>query len=65
MDDIELLVNLLPDELVPPFRKKRNYLNSIMASNEVSRENDTHYKLAFKRVQRGWYILNPYIEWIN
>jgi hypothetical protein len=63
MDDAVKLASLMPDEILPPYRKKRSYINSIMASNEISRWMEPGCKLVFERVQRGWYILNPYIKW--
>jgi hypothetical protein len=63
MDDVEKLASLAPDEVLPPYRKNRSYINSILASNEISRIMTPNCKLAFQRVQRGWYILNPNIKW--
>lgn len=63
MDDIEELVALLPNELVPEYRKKRGYLNSILAANEISRIGDQNCKMMFNRVKRGWYIVNPTLDW--
>lgn len=63
MDDVERLASLIPDEILPPYRKNRTYINSILASNEISRRKQPGCKPAFQRVQRGWYILNPDIQW--
>lgn len=63
MDDAERLASLIPDEILPPYRKNRTYINSILASNEISRRALPGCKPAFQRVQRGWYILNPDIKW--
>ena len=57
MDDIVALVSLIPDEILPPYRKKKSYLNSIMALNEVSK-NSQNNKAAFQRITRGKYMLN-------
>jgi hypothetical protein len=58
MNELEQLAALMPDEILPPYRKKRTYINSIMALNE--REKFSPYcKSAFFRVNRGEYILNP------
>ena len=57
MDDIIKYASMLPDEILPPYRKKRSYLNSIMALNELNKE--SHYsKAAFQRVAWGKYALN-------
>lgn len=63
MDEVENLASLVPDEILPPYRKNRSYINSILASNEISRRELPGCKQAFQRVQRGWYILNPRIQW--
>lgn len=63
MDDAEQLTSVIPDEILPPYRKNRSYINSILASNEISRRDQPGCKMAFQRVQRGWYILNPDIKW--
>ena len=58
MDDLSDYCALIPDEILPPYRKNRSYINSIMALNEVLKESP-YCKEAFMRVQRGVYILNP------
>ena len=60
MDEMEKLTALIPDNILPPYRKKRTYINSIMALNEISKDSP-YCKEAFMRVQRGMYILNPNI----
>jgi hypothetical protein len=61
MSELEQFAAMIPDEILPPYRKKRTYINSIMALNE--RYKDSPYcKSAFIRVERGWYILNPDIS---
>jgi hypothetical protein len=58
MTELEQFAAMMPDEILPPYRKKRTYINSVMAMNE--REKPSPYcKAAFLRVERGWYILNP------
>jgi len=59
MDDLVELTELFPDEILPPYRKQRQYINSIMALNEVSKSDMPYCKEAFLRVGRGMYILNP------
>ncbi|MDR0726425.1 MAG: PhoH family protein [Prevotellaceae bacterium] len=60
MTELEQFAAIMPDEILPPYRKKRTYINSIMAMNE--REKPSPYcKATFLRVERGWYVLNPNI----
>ena len=56
--DLEEVIGHFPDALVPAFRKKRPYISSILAKNEVSREGPYKRKL-FHRVKRGSYLVNP------
>ncbi|MDR1593420.1 MAG: PhoH family protein [Prevotellaceae bacterium] len=61
MSGLEKFAAMMPDEILPPYRKKRTYINGIMALHE--REKASPYcKTTFLRVERGWYILNPYIK---
>lgn len=59
-----------PEHVIPERRKKRSYLSSILAKNEVER-NDPYNRFLFVRVKIGRYILNPALEidvegeWIN
>ena len=62
MDDVLQFAESLPDEVIPAYRKQRSYLNSILASHEIDKENPYNKKL-FKRVHRGCYIVNPLIEY--
>ncbi|MDR2086952.1 MAG: PhoH family protein [Dysgonamonadaceae bacterium] len=64
MNALEQLTAMMPDGIVPLYRKKRTYINSIMALNE--REKISPYcKSAFFRVDRGLYILNPDIVYVT
>ena len=63
MDDMVAIAELMPDEILPPYRKNRSYINSILSGNEVSRMEHPGCKMVFKRVKRGWYILNAGIKW--
>ena len=63
MDDLVELTALFPDEILPPYRKNRSYINSIMALNEISKKDMPYCKEAFVRVYRGMYIPNPDIVW--
>lgn len=65
MDEMVAIANLMPDEILPACRKKRTYINSILAANEVTHYGKSSCKMTFKRVQRGWYILSGNIEWVR
>jgi hypothetical protein len=58
MDDLERYAALIPDEILPPYRKKRAYINSVMAMSEVNKDSP-YCKATFIRVECGSYILNP------
>lgn len=64
MDDMEALAALMPEEVLPPYRKVRQYINSVLSSNEISRAEYAGCKLAFQRVQRGIYVINPGVKWV-
>ncbi len=61
MGEMEDIAQLIPDEILPPYRKNRSYINSILAANEISHTGEPRCKMIFERVKRGWYILNPNI----
>ncbi|MDC0535301.1 hypothetical protein OAO18_05740 [Francisellaceae bacterium] len=48
----------LSQKIFPNFRKKRQYISSILSKNEIDSSSPYNYKI-FKRVKRGFYILNP------
>lgn len=60
----------LPPAVLPERRKQRPYLSSILAKNEIGKE-DKHNRKLFFRVMRGAYLFNPKLslriegEWIN
>jgi hypothetical protein len=58
MDDIMRFVACMPDEILPPFRKQRQYVNSVLSLHEAERDSPYNKKL-FARVKRGSYIVNP------
>jgi hypothetical protein len=58
MDDVMKFVECMPDEILPEYRKQRAYVNSILASHEIDKENP-YNKMLFKRIKRGCYVLNP------
>jgi superfamily I DNA/RNA helicase len=61
MTELEQFAAMMPDEILPPYRKRRAYINSIMALHEKDKPS-SYCKAAFLRVERGWYILNPHIK---
>ncbi len=56
MDDFMDYIDLMPDAILPPYRRKRQYVNSILAKNEVDRE-DRYNRFLFRRKSRGCYNL--------
>ncbi|MFH1319518.1 MAG: ankyrin repeat domain-containing protein [Bacteroidota bacterium] len=69
-DDFINTITEYPDTVLPEYRKKRPYLSSIFAKNELSKQGPYNKKL-FLRLARGYYVLNPNLElfvkdkWIN
>jgi hypothetical protein len=61
MSEVEEFVGKFPAPIVPDFRRKRQYLNSILSKNEIDRDDPYNRKL-FLRVGRGAYVLNPELE---
>ena len=61
VDDIVKFVEKLPETVMPEFRKKRQYISSMLSSNEVERDFIYNRKI-FKRIKRGFYIMNPDLE---
>ena len=68
--DLIAAVQHIPDSILPDRRKQRAYLSSILAKNEIAKDEKYNRKL-FYRVLRGAYIFNPKLalkvedEWIN
>ncbi|MDQ3845883.1 MAG: UvrD-helicase domain-containing protein [Bacteroidota bacterium] len=58
MDTIMRYIETMPDEILPPYRKNRQYVNAMLSLHEVDRESPYNKKL-FARVKRGSYIINP------
>ncbi|SDY61808.1 UvrD-helicase domain-containing protein [Nitrosomonas sp. Nm58] len=63
-------VQHIPYSILPERRKQRAYLSSILAKNEINKDDRYNRKL-FYRIMRGTYIFNPGLalkvegEWIN
>lgn len=54
MDEFMEYIELMPDGILPAYRRKRQYVNSILAKNEIDRDDKYNRKL-FKRKSRGVY----------
>jgi hypothetical protein len=55
------LVATLPPAVLPAYRRRREYLSSILAKNEIDSTNPYGRRL-FQRVRRGAYVLCPALE---
>ena len=69
-DFVQPLANF-PEHVLPERRRRREYLSSVLARNEVLRPETCNRKL-FLRVAHGLYIINPLLdlevaedEWVN
>jgi hypothetical protein len=65
VDDIFSNIQHFSETLMPAFRKKREYLLSILAKHEVDSKNPYNKKI-FKRLDRGYYILSTGMQlWVG
>jgi hypothetical protein len=48
----------LPANIVRPERRRRQYLSSVLARNEIDRDY-AYNRALFRRLQQGWYQLDP------
>ncbi|MCA1759843.1 MAG: UvrD-helicase domain-containing protein, partial [Bacteroidales bacterium] len=68
--DLEKIIAAYPEVIMPDYRKKRNYISSLLAKNEIESNNPYNNSL-FHRVERGIYCLNPDLsvlveeKWVN
>jgi len=68
--DLEKVIAPYPEGIMPDYRKKRNYISSLLAKNEIESNNPYNNGL-FLRVDRGYYCLNPNLsvwiedKWVN
>lgn len=60
VDLVEIMASF-PDSVVAEYRKKRQYISSLLSKNEINSTNPYSLKL-FKRKETGYYILNPKIH---
>lgn len=56
--DLSAITAVLPDSVVPDYRKKRSYISALLSKNEIASTNPYCRKL-FRRKRTGSYILNP------
>ncbi len=61
MDDFMQFIEEMPPSLLPDYRRKRQYVNSILSKHEVNRDDPYNRKL-FKRRSRGCYDVLPGAE---
>jgi predicted ribonuclease YlaK len=61
MDDFMQFIKEMPPALLPDYRRKRQYVNSILSKHEVNRDDPYNRKL-FARRSRGCYDLLPEAE---
>ncbi len=55
------LLEQLPDQVLPPMKKKRAYISRYLSENEVDRDTPRNKKL-YKRIKHGQYMLNPQLK---
>lgn len=61
MEDFFNLISWMPNQVLAPYRRQRQYINSILAKNEVDRQ-DKYNKQLFRRKYRGCYDLYENLE---
>ena len=64
MNDFMHYITNMPSSILPDYRRKRQYVNSILAKNEIDSNNPYNKKLFIRRV-RGCYDLNPYLRFLD
>ncbi|MBI9039427.1 MAG: UvrD-helicase domain-containing protein [Bacteroidales bacterium] len=62
--DIVKVVENYSEIFLPDYRKKRTYISSVLAKNEVDGSNPYNNAL-FIRVDRGFYCINPEVSILN
>jgi ankyrin repeat protein len=68
--DLEKVIANYPELIMADYRKKKTYISSILAKNELDSKNPYNNAL-FIRVERGYYCINPGLsvlvedKWIN
>jgi Viral (Superfamily 1) RNA helicase len=61
MDDVMEMCAHFPTTILPEYRQKRQYINSILSKNEIDRA-DPYNKKLFLRIARGVYVVNPDLD---
>ena len=61
MDEFMDYIELMPEGILAEYRRKRQYVNSILSKNEVDRE-DRYNRMLFRRMSRGVYNLYEGME---
>jgi hypothetical protein len=67
---LEFYLNKIPTNILPEHRKKRAYINAILAKNEID-SNQPYSRKLFVRLRVGFYVVNPCLEievdekWVN
>lgn len=61
MDDVMEMCSRFPTTILPEYRQKRQYINSILSKNEIDRA-DPYNKKLFLRIARGVYVVNPDLD---
>ena len=59
--DLAHYLRKIPDRILAPYQKRRQYISSILSKNERS-SNNPYCKLLFMRIRVGHYIINPSLE---
>ena len=68
--DLEKVIASYTELVMPDYRKRKSYISSILAKNELDSKNPYNNAL-FIRVERGYYCINPELavfveeKWIN
>ena len=61
MDEFMDYIEFMPEVILPEYRRKRQYVNSILSKNEVDRD-DKYNRMLFRRKSRGVYNLYEGME---
>lgn len=61
MDEIMKYIACMPEDILPEYRRQRQYVNAVLSQHEVEKDS-SFCKRLFKRVKRGSYIVNPDIS---
>ena len=68
--DLEKVLAQYPELIMPDYRKRKSYISSLLAKNEIDGKNPYNNALLI-RVERGYYCINPELsvlvedKWVN